>query len=198
LKVILGLGNPGKEYEATRHNVGWWVLDHLADVWHFDGWRKDGRAKVSSASFAGAAVRLVKPLTYVNLSGAALRPYLRRPTWNPATDLLVVTDDVALPLGRFRLRARGSHGGHNGLRSIEQTLQSREYARMRIGVGPPPERRQPEGDLADFVLAPFGRAERAVVNALKPRLAAAAETWIRDGIETAMNAFNRVAEITSQ
>jgi PTH1 family peptidyl-tRNA hydrolase len=198
LKVILGLGNPGKEYEATRHNVGWWVLDHLADVWRFDGWRKDGKAKVTSGPFGGTTVRLVKPLTYVNLSGAALRPYLRRPTWNPAKDLLVVTDDVALPLGRFRLRARGSHGGHNGLRSIEQALQSREYARMRIGVGPPPELRQPDNDLADFVLAPFGRAERAVVNALKPRLAEAAETWVRDGIETAMNAFNRGAEITSR
>ena len=143
-------------------------------------------------------MRLVKPLTYVNLSGAALRPYLRRTTWDPANDLLVITDDVALPLGRFRLRARGSHGGHNGLRSIEQTLQSREYARMRIGVGRPPERRQPESDLADFVLAPFGRAEREVVHALTPRLAEAAESWVRDGIETAMNVFNRTAEITSQ
>jgi PTH1 family peptidyl-tRNA hydrolase len=198
LKVILGLGNPGKEYEATRHNVGWWVLDHLADVWRFDGWRKDGKAKVSSAPFGGTAVRLVKPLTYVNLSGAVLRPYLRRTTWNPAKDLLVIADDVALPLGRFRLRARGSHGGHNGLRSVEQALQSREYARMRIGVGPPPERQRLDNDLADFVLAPFGRAEREVVNALKPRLAEAAETWVRDGIETAMNAFNRLAEITSQ
>jgi PTH1 family peptidyl-tRNA hydrolase len=170
----------------------------LADVWHFERWRKDGKAKVSSGAFGGTTVRLVKPLTYVNLSGAVLRPYLRRTTWNPAKDLLVIADDVALPLGRFRLRARGSNGGHNGLRSVEEALQSREYARMRIGVGPPPERRQADNDLADFVLAPFGRAEREVVNALKPRLADAAETWLRNGIETAMNAFNRPAEITSQ
>jgi peptidyl-tRNA hydrolase, PTH1 family len=194
VKVILGLGNPGKDYEATRHNVGWWVLDHLADVWLFDRWRKDGKAKVSSGTIGGTTVRLVKPLTYMNLSGAALNPYLRRATWNPAADLLVVTDDVALPLGRLRLRARGSHGGHNGLRNVEHVLQSREYARMRIGVGPASERRT-EAGLADFVLAPFGRGERDVINALKPRLVQAVETWVRNGIERAMNAFNRPMEI---
>ena len=96
MKVILGLGNPGKEYEATRHNVGWWVLDHLADVWRFDGWRRDGDA---------------------------LRPFLRRPFWAPMTDLLVVCDDVALPVGTFRIRPQGSAGGSNGLKSIEATLR---------------------------------------------------------------------------
>ena len=111
MKVILGLGNPGREYEQTRHNVGWWVLDHLADVWRFDGWRKDGEALVSNGLVGPHKVRLVKPQTYYNLSGAALRPYLRRPFWAPMTDLLVVCDDVALPVGRFRLRPRGSAGG---------------------------------------------------------------------------------------
>jgi len=89
MKVIVGLGNPGKEYERTRHNVGWWVVDHLADVWHFDGWRKDGEARVASGSVGSIKVRLIKPLTYMNLSGAALRSYMRRPFWSAATDLMV-------------------------------------------------------------------------------------------------------------
>jgi PTH1 family peptidyl-tRNA hydrolase len=194
MKIILGLGNPGRQYEATRHNVGWWLLDHLAGVWRMDGWRKDGDARVASGSVGAVRVRLVKPLTYMNLSGSVLRPYLRRETWEPARDLLVVVDDVALPLGRFRLRARGSHGGHNGLRSVEAALESREYARLRIGIGPPPERRGWDDDLADFVLAPLSRSERAVIAELREDLAAAAETWVRDGIEKAMNVFNRKRE----
>ena len=126
MKVILGLGNPGERYEATRHNVGWWVLDHLADVWRFDGWRPDGDAITATGQVGPHKVRLVKPQTYYNLSGAALRPFLRRPFWAPMTDLLVVCDDVALPVGRFRLRPKGSAGGSNGLRSIERTLATQD------------------------------------------------------------------------
>jgi len=95
MKVIVGLGNPGKEYERTRHNVGWWVVDHLADVWHFDGWRKDGDARVSNGMLGNAKVRLVKPQTYMNLSGNVLRPYVRRPFWTPAKDLMIAVDEVA-------------------------------------------------------------------------------------------------------
>lgn len=118
MKLIVGLGNPGREYERTRHNVGWWVVNHLADVWHFGAWREDGQALTVSGRLGAAHVRLVKPLTFMNLSGAALVPYLRRATFDPAADLLVVVDDVALPVGRIRLRAQGSAGGHNGLKSI--------------------------------------------------------------------------------
>jgi len=132
----------------------------------------------------------VKPQTYMNLSGAALVPYLRRPTFSPASDLFVIVDDVALPVGRYRLRARGSHGGHNGLRSVEQAVGSREYARLRIGVAPDDSRRQ-VGDLADFVLSDFGSAERETILELMPRFIAATEMWLRDGIERAMNAHNR-------
>jgi PTH1 family peptidyl-tRNA hydrolase len=190
MKLILGLGNPGRQYERTRHNVGWWVVDHLADVWRFGGWREDGRALVASGRVADAAVRLVKPLTYMNLSGDALIPYCRRPAWDPGTDLLVAVDDVALEVGRIRVRARGSAGGHNGLKSIERQLGTREYARVRIGIRPTdPDR--PLGDLADFVLAPFGAADRETVLALLPRLATIAETWVREGIETTMNRHNR-------
>jgi PTH1 family peptidyl-tRNA hydrolase len=192
-KVVLGLGNPGRQYERTRHNVGWWVVDHLADVWHLGSWREDGQSLAVSGRVGDVAVRLLKPLTYMNLSGKALIPYLRRPTWSPATDLLVVVDDVALPIGRYRLRARGSAGGHNGLKSIEQTIggaKGRDYARLRIGIHPlHPERAM--GDLADFVLSPFASAEREEIMALMPRFTGAVELWLRAGIEAAMNEHNK-------
>lgn len=191
MKVIVGLGNPGREYERTRHNVGWWVLDHLADVWHFDGWKRDGEAMVSNATVGGARVRLIKPHTYMNLSGNVLKNYLKRPLWAASKDLLVIVDDVAIPVGTFRLRARGSAGGHNGLRSIERALGNQEYARMRIGVGPSEERRDIYHDLADFVLAPFARDEREDILDLIPKVGAAVETWLREGIDRAMNAHNR-------
>lgn len=191
MKVILGLGNPGRQYEATRHNVGWWLLDHLAGVWHFDGWKRDADAMVSNAMVHGTRVRMIKPLTYVNLSGIALRNYLRRTLWSPSRDLLVVVDEVALPVGRYRLRARGSAGGHNGLKSVETAIGNQEYARLRIGVGPSEERRGIYEDLADFVLAPFARDEREAILALMPKLEDAVDLWIREGIERAMNAHNR-------
>ena len=191
MKVILGLGNPGRKYEATRHNVGWWVLDHLADVWHFDGWKRDGEAIVSTATVAGSRVRLIKPQTYMNLSGNVLKNYVRRPFWAPAKDLLVIVDDVALPVGRFRIRARGSAGGHNGLRSVESALASQDYPRLRIGVGPSEERKNVYSNLADFVLAPFARDEREDILGLMPRFNAAVETWLREGTDRAMNAHNR-------
>lgn len=192
MKVILGLGNPGREYAATRHNVGWWLIDHLADVWRFEGWKKSGDAASSSGIAAGQKVRLVKPQTYMNLSGQALRNYARRPFWSHRTDLLVVVDEVQLPVGRFRIRARGSAGGHNGLKSVEHALGSIEYPRLRIGVGPSDERKGVYSDLADFVLAPFARDEHEDVLALLPKLTAAAETWLSDGIERAMNLHNSV------
>ncbi len=189
MKVIVGLGNPGPEYDRTRHNVGWWILDHLADVWRLQGWKKDGQALVASGVEQGTRVRLVKPLTYMNLSGAVLKPYLRRPAWQAAKDLLVITDDVALPVGTFRIRAQGSAGGHNGLKSIQAALGAQEYARLRVGIRPEDERRL-RGDLADFVLDEFGRRDTVLVEDLMPRIAEAVECWAKDGVETAMNRFN--------
>lgn len=191
MKVILGLGNPGRQYEATRHNVGWWVLDHLADVWRFDGWKRDRESLVTTAIVGGKRTRLIKPLTYMNLSGQVLRDYARRALWSAAADLLVVVDDVALPVGRFRIRARGSAGGHNGLRSVQAALGNQDYARLRIGVGPSEERKNVYPDLADFVLAPFARDERDDIVELIPRIERAIDTWVRDGVERAMNAHNR-------
>lgn len=186
MKVIVGLGNPGKEYERTRHNVGWWVVDHLADVWHIDGWKRDGDARVAAGTVNGVKVRLVKPQTYMNLSGAILRPYLRRPFWSAATDLMIVVDEVQLPVGRFRFRARGSAGGHNGLKSIEGTLKSQEYSRLRIGVGSEHER---GGTLADFVLSDFGKHDAGVVRDLLPSLTDALTLWLEDGISPVMNRY---------
>jgi PTH1 family peptidyl-tRNA hydrolase len=187
MKVIVGLGNPGKEYERTRHNVGWWVVDHLADVWRFDGWKKDNDARVATGTVGSAKVRLIKPLTYMNLSGAALRPYLRRPFWSAATDLLIVVDEAALPLGRYRFRAKGSAGGHNGLKSIEGAVGSQEYSRLRIGIAP--EEPRERGVLKDFVLDDFGKREEAVIRDLMPVFTEALELWIKSGITPVMNRF---------
>ena len=195
MKVILGLGNPGAKYEATRHNVGWWVLDHLADVWRFDdAWRRDGDSLTRSGVVGTHKVRLVKPQTYMNLSGGILRPYLRRETWSASKDLLIIVDEVALPVGRFRLRAKGSAGGHNGLKSIEAAVGNQEYARLRIGVGPA-EDRQRTTNLSDYVLGRMGKGEKREVEALFPDLVGQTETWIQDGVELAMSRFNRKTDV---
>jgi PTH1 family peptidyl-tRNA hydrolase len=188
MKVIVGLGNPGREYEKTRHNVGWWVIDHLADVWRFEGWKKDGDARVISGTVGGKRVRLVKPQTFMNLSGEALRSYRRRPFFSIANDMIVVVDEVAFPVGRYRFRERGSAGGHNGLKSVEAHLGTQEYGRLRIGVGPPDgyERR---GTLSDYVLSPIGKSDTAAVVGLFPELTAAIEMWIAKGMKETMNQF---------
>jgi PTH1 family peptidyl-tRNA hydrolase len=193
MKIVVGLGNPGPEYERTRHNVGWWVVDHLADVWRFDDWKKDGQARVASGSVAGQRVRLMKPQTYMNLSGGALRAYVRREGWRASKDMLVIVDEVALPIGSFRIRARGTAGGHNGLKSIESAVGTQDYARLRIGVGPEdPSRRR--GDLSDYVLSEFGKRETKIVTELLPSLAELVETWLKEGAEVAMNRFNRAGK----
>ena len=191
MKVIVGLGNPGREYAATRHNVGWWLIDHLADVWRFDGWKKDAESHVANGTVGHVKVRLVKPQTYMNLSGQALRNFVRRPFWSPAKDLLIAVDEVQLPVGRMRIRPRGSAGGHNGLKSVEHALGTQEYARLRIGVGPSEERKGIYPNLADFVLAPFARDEREDILALMPQLTSTVETWLAEGVEKAMNLHNR-------
>lgn len=185
MKLVVGLGNPGPEYETTRHNVGWWVIDHLADVWRFPPWRAVPDARAADSTVEGRRVRLLEPLTFMNLSGDALAPYVHRPFWAAANDLLVVVDDVALPVGTFRFRAKGSAGGHNGLRSVEQTLGTTEYSRLRIGVG----RTTPiPGEvLRDYVLAPCSAEETTILRALMPALHAGVTTWIVDGIVAAMN-----------
>ena len=134
-------------------------------------------------------VRVLKPQTYMNRSGAVLAPLRAIETFDPAADLLVLVDDVDFDVGRFKLRGAGSAGGHNGLKSVEGTLRRQDYARLRIGVGPRP---MGQDDLADFVLDRFTPEERAALNALLDPMAEAVECWLEEGIERAMNRFNRV------
>jgi PTH1 family peptidyl-tRNA hydrolase len=180
MKVIFGLGNPGKEYDATRHNAGWWLLDHLARTWPFESWRKDRDAHVADGYLGPLRVRLVKPQTYMNRSGEVLRPYLGRAGFEPREDLLVVVDDIAIPVGEMRFRATGSTGGHNGLKSMQAHLGHQNYARLRIGIRPVDERRV-IGNMADFVLRVMPRDERDLVEALFPRLTTVVDAWVREG-----------------
>lgn len=187
MKVVLGLGNPGPEYDANRHNIGWWVLDRLAYDWDFETFRRDGRAAVSEGRVGDRAVRLIKPTTFMNRSGQALRFAHEMDGFDPAEDLLVVVDDAALDVGRVRFRPDGSPGGHNGLKSISGALRSDGYARLRVGVG-----RKPDGwDLADWVLSDLPEEDEEVVVGLLPELTKAVEVWLEEGIEAAMNRFNR-------
>jgi peptidyl-tRNA hydrolase, PTH1 family len=187
-KAIVGLGNPGPEYERTRHNAGFLLVDFLATRWGFGPFRRTDESVATSGTQRGVPVRLVKPMTYMNRSGDALR-VLRSPTWDPASDLLVLVDDVSLPPGRFRLRGAGTPGGHNGLKSIEAGLRRQDYARLRIGVGSKP----PEyDDLADWVLGRMTPEERDAFNRILEPMAEAVECWLDHGIERAMNDFNRV------
>ncbi|MDX2056997.1 MAG: aminoacyl-tRNA hydrolase [Gemmatimonadales bacterium] len=184
----MGLGNPGPEYDGTRHNAGFILADHLAARWGFGPFRREGSARCAKGSVRGRAVQLVKPHTYMNRSGAVLTPLRSEAGFDPTQELLVLVDEVALPVGRFRLRAKGSAGGHNGLKSIEGALRSQDYARLRIGVGPlPPE----YDDMADFVLERFEADEARVIAELLDPMTDAVECWVTDGIETAMNRHNR-------
>lgn len=186
LKVIAGLGNPGREYALTRHNVGWWLVDALAEQWGFGRWRGDKLAAVATGRREPHAVRLVKPQTYMNRSGSALLDLKRMNAVDISRDLLVVVDDVALEPGRIRFRPSGSAGGHNGLKSVEHALGTREYARLRIGVGAKP----PAADLANWVLAPPSKADRQAILDRFPELADAVALWMDEGVEAAMNRYN--------
>ncbi len=186
LKVVMGLGNPGAEYVDTRHNAGWWLLDALAEAWGFGRFKREKEAAVAGGRVEGYAVRLVKPLTYMNRSGRALGTYARMNVFEPSRDLLVVVDDVALPPGKARFRPEGSAGGHNGLRSLEATLRSREYPRLRLGVGGAP----PQADLADWVLSAPSRADRGAIMERFPELVEGVALWLREGIRPAMNRYN--------
>ena len=189
-RLIVGLGNPGARYARTRHNVGFQLLDRLAGNWRAQ-WNleKKFQASVAQAEWHGHALLLVQPQTFMNSSGeavGALAGFYRVPHGR----LLVAVDDADLPLGEIRLRARGSSGGHHGLESIEQHLSSREFARLRIGIGRTADGRR---EITDYVLAPFEKAEAPVVEAVLTAAAAQVECWLDDGIEKAMNQFNGTA-----
>ena len=190
MKLIAGLGNPGRDYRGTRHNVGFEVVDLLASR-HGGGWeaaKVDGMiARLRMAG--GDQALLLKPLTYMNLSGEAVQGvahYFKIDT----PDILIVADDVNLPLGRLRARKTGTEGGHNGLRSVAQILGTLDYPRLRVGVGRGDERRE----LADHVLSRFDADEIPGIEAAIARAADAAETFVTSGIDVVMNRYNRAVE----
>ncbi len=182
--MLAGLGNPGAEYETTRHNVGFDLVDLLSQRWKVPVDQKGPTFLFGTGDCFGQPVALVKPMTFMNRSGAALRRLLNEPEFSPQ-ETLVMYDEVHLPLGTLRMRRRGSHGGHNGLRSIIDSIQSEEIPRLRIGVG------EPVGDWADYVLSPFSKKEREVIDDALINAIDAVETLLKDGIDAAMNQFNR-------
>ena len=184
--LIVGLGNPGRRYDGTRHNIGFDVVDELAKR-HRAEWEAAPRGvEALVARWRLAETVFVKPLTFMNLSGQAIVGLLQFYKIEPS-GLLVVVDDVNLDLGRLRIRSRGSAGGHNGLKSAIAALGSDEFARLRIGVGRGDDRR----DLADHVLAKFDADERAVVAETVSRTADAVELFVAEGIGPVMNRYNR-------
>jgi PTH1 family peptidyl-tRNA hydrolase len=176
LRAVVGLGNPGPDYAATRHNAGFLLADAVAEQWQLAPFRRAERARATEGTVAGVPVRILKPTTFMNRSGAALASLRADPTFTPARDLLILVDDFQIPLGSFRFRTEGSAGGHNGLKSIEGALQSQQYGRLRIGVGPLPEG---TGDWADYVLAPFEPQQLEEVQALMPAMIEAVEKWLK-------------------
>jgi PTH1 family peptidyl-tRNA hydrolase len=185
MKVVVGLGNPGPDYDATRHNVGWWLLDRLVYQWSFPLFQPEGRAMISEGSRGGQWFRLMKPLTF--MSGQVLGVLASIPDFHWQEDLLVVVDDAALDVGRVRFRPRGSPGGHNGLKSVSRALGSDEFPRLRIGVGS-----RPSGmELSEWVLSPMDPEDEDVILGLLPELTKGVEVWGSEGMEAAMNGFNR-------
>jgi PTH1 family peptidyl-tRNA hydrolase len=187
MKMIAGLGNPGRKYAGTRHNVGFEVLDLIAER-HRLAW-ESAPADALLAKWRASGALLAKPLTFMNLSGHAVGELLRYFKID-LSDLLIVVDDVNLELGRLRARRGGSAGGHNGLKSLIAQLGTEDFARLRVGVGRGDDRR----DLADHVLATFDQAERTIVAETVSRTADAVELFVAEGIAPVMNRFNRKEE----
>jgi PTH1 family peptidyl-tRNA hydrolase len=184
-RLILGLGNPGEEYRDTRHNVGFRVVEELARRWHLALDRLECNALTAHVE----DVLLAKPQTYMNRSGHAAHCFAERYELDPA-NVLVIYDEVNLPLGKLRLRRAGSPAGHRGLESILESLRTAEVPRLRLGVAPLGDLRPSGEELVDFVLSPFAEGEREETEAMIRRAADAAELWLREGAEAAMGRFN--------
>ena len=191
MKLVVGLGNPGSEYDGTRHNIGFEVVDRFAKKlgWseiakkRFDGLTLDGNVQLSTGEME--KVLLLKPLTYMNLSGKAVQAAMSFYQLAPA-DIVIVLDDLALPCGRLRLRGSGSSGGHNGLKDIERALGANDYPRLRIGIDPAPSAVRGK----DYVLGRFTTEQRKLLEPAIDRATGAILTWIDKGIESAMSQFN--------
>jgi peptidyl-tRNA hydrolase, PTH1 family len=185
--LIVGLGNPGKEYAAHRHNVGFMVVEALARAHGLRFLRRKGaKARVAEGEVGGRAVLLAQPQTFMNLSGKAVN-WLRRAYDIPPERILVVYDDLDLPLGRLRLRPAGSAGGHKGMGSIIELLSTQSFPRLRVGIDRPPGHMDP----ADYVLQPFDVGQKPLLVEAKKRAVAAIECWLAEGIVAAMEQFNQ-------
>ncbi len=183
--LIAGLGNPGPEYKYTRHNVGFLVADALAEA--LDADFSPGRyAQTAKARYRGKIIVIIKPQTYMNLSGKAVRYWLDKENI-PTENLMVITDDIYLPFGQIRIRAKGSHGGHNGLRHIIETLGTERFARLRIGLG----KDFALGEQVDYVLGRWSEAEIRRLPGIIDRVLDALRTWLLEGVQKAMTLYNR-------
>jgi PTH1 family peptidyl-tRNA hydrolase len=184
--LIVGLGNPGAEYEWTRHNLGFMLVERLARESGREIKRAECRALVGFAEIEGERVELAKPQTYMNLSGESVACLARKRELKISSELIVVSDDLALPFGTLRLRARGSAGGHNGLKSIIAALKTEEFIRLRVGIQPA----HPLSDARSFVLERFAQAQRDEVEKVLERARDALRAVVRDGIDKAMSLYN--------
>ena len=186
--LIVGLGNPGKEYEWSRHNLGFMLIDKLAGVAGFDVKLRECQSRVGRGEIEGRTVKLVKPQTYMNLSGEAVAClFAKHKLTEPGEKLIVISDDLALPFGKIRIRAKGSAGGHNGLKSIIGVLGANEFTRLRIGIQP----EHPISDSKRFVLDSFPGAIRPAVEEVLERSVAAIRSILRDGVLKAMTEYNK-------
>ena len=183
--LIVGLGNPGAEYEKTRHNLGFMLVDLLAAEAQTQVKRTECRALIGRADIDGRTVELVKPQTFMNLSGEAVSCLLQKPD-RSVERLIVISDDLALPLGKVRLRPQGSHGGQNGLRSIIDRLKTNEFIRLRIGIAP----EHPVPNASDYVLGKFSKGEAETVEKVLKNAAEAVRTVVRDGLDVSMAKWN--------
>ena len=191
MKVIIGLGNPGEEYAGTRHNIGWIVAEKFAAKFRAPGWKHERDALTATVRVAGGSVLVAKPLTYMNLSGDAVT-LLKNAYADSLDDVLVVYDDIDLPLGKLRIRPNGSSGTHNGMRSIVASLASEQFPRLRFGVR---GASYSEADrLRDYVLEPFEEAELPIVDRSVDRSLDALVLFARGDLRRAMNTFNREPE----
>ncbi len=184
--LLVGLGNPGDKYESTRHNVGYAAIDALAEELRVPVQKLKHRSLTQSVELGGARVLLMKPITYMNLSGEAVGEAARFYKIPPER-VLVLSDDVSLPVGRLRIRKSGSAGGHNGLKSIIQHLGTDQFPRIKIGVG---EKPHPDYDMADWVLGKFAGEDAKIISQAIQRAGEAAACYIQDGPDKAMNRFN--------
>ena len=185
--IIAGLGNPGKQYEHTRHNVGFDTLDKLAEKYHISIDNQKHKAVCGSGYIEGQKVILVKPQTYMNLSGESLREIIDFYKLDPAEELIVIYDDIDLDPGQLRIRKKGSAGGHNGIKHIIQQLGTQNFVRIKVGVGA-----KPKGwDLADYVLGRFDKDDRVLVEEAQERACKAVELILTDSVDAAMNEYNK-------